>query len=101
MIDYALCLAIQSSQAFQSNSSMSVNDVYNNVAESGNYARPTVLHTLIAAALDVCQNPDGLYSQRCLSVDKPTPGRVPTHPDSNQRKALRQYLASPVVDFCQ
>jgi hypothetical protein len=101
MIDYALCLAIKSSDVFQAKSRLSVNDVYAKVSEARTYRqRSMVLHSLIAAALGVCDNPDGYYNQQCLKADKPAPSTVPTRPEYRQIKALRDYLASPSLYMC-
>jgi hypothetical protein len=101
MIDYALCLAIKSSDVFQEKPRLSVFDVHEKVAEAHKYQqRSMVLHSLIGAALGVCDNPDGYYNQQCLKADKPAPSTVPTRPDYRQTKALRDYLASPSVHMC-
>lgn len=100
MIDAALCIAIQSMPSFQSKGRVTLNDVYAEVSEARDYPRSHVLHSLIGAALSECGDPDGLYNQPCLSADKPTPSIVPTSPDNNQARALRQYLASPSLNMC-
>jgi hypothetical protein len=97
MIDYALCLAIKSSDVFQAKSRLSVDEVYAKVDEARPYQQRTmVLHSLIGAALGVCDNPDGYYNK----ADKPTPSTVPTRPEYYQTKALRDYLASPSLYMC-
>ena len=101
MIDVALCLAIKASDVFQAKSRLSVDEVYANVDEAHPYQQRTmVLHSLIGAALGVCDNPDGYYNQQCLKADKPAPSTVPTRPEYYQTKALRDYLASPSVYMC-